>query len=233
MVLEDVSNWIVAAGALGTAAFGFVEALKAKGFIGLAGMSELRAALSKPGQGVLLALLKDVYGEEEFDSLLDATYRRGPSDTSDFLRNGLRLAMAEGSQDEQKNSAVARALGQRPELMKHAYDTLAQASIRELDDATVLAQRKVIGQVELVIDARVEAAVCHADAVLAGRKRWIAGVFALLSSLFVTLLSQDCSGQSFAKAFLIGIAAVPVAPIARDLVSLLQSARDVLRGRAA
>jgi hypothetical protein len=232
MVLEDVTNWVVAAGALGTAAFGFVEALKAKGFIGLAGMRELRAALETPAEGVLMRMLKDVYGVEAFDALLEATYRRGPSDTSEFLRNGLRLAMT-ASLDGEKQALVAKALGQSAEAMKHAYAALAQADVHELDAESALAQRKVIGQVELVIDARVEAAVCYADTVLAGRKRWIAGLFAFAASMGVTLLSQDDAPAALAKAFLIGIAAVPVAPIARDLVSLLQSARDALRGRTA
>lgn len=232
MVLEDVTNWVVAAGALGTAAFGFVEALKAKRFIGLAGMRELRAALEEPAQGVLMRMLKDVYGDEAFDALLAATYRRGPSDTSEFLRNGLRLGLTANVAGEQP-AELARALGQSGDALKRAYTLLARADVSELSEEQLLAQRKVIGQAELVIDARVEAAVCHADAVLAGRKRWIAGVFAFSASIGVTVLSQDPSPSALAKAFLIGIAAVPVAPITRDLVSLLQSARDALRGRTA
>lgn len=233
MVLDDVSSWIMAAAALGSAAFGFVEALKAKGWIGLAGMRELRNALNRPAQGVLMRMLKSVYGDEEFETLLETTYRRGPSDTSEFLRNGLRLAMSNPMDGEQQQLA-ARALGQDPAALKRAYELVAQVQLDDGPELDLLAQRKIIGQAELVIDARVEAAVCHADAVLAGRKRWVAGVFALAASLSVTLLGEEAvSDKALARALLIGLAAVPVAPVARDLVSLLQSARDALRGRTA
>src|SRR5574341_1405706 len=84
----DLVQMILAAGALGTAAFGIVDGLKATA-IGAAGFSTLATML-----GPLKTAMAKAYGDEYWE-LLKAQYRdrRGTGPLSRTLRQGVRIGL--------------------------------------------------------------------------------------------------------------------------------------------
>ena len=86
--------------------------------------------------------------------------------------------------------------------------------------------RNVLGRFELAVDTRVDAALTLAQSHYVGATRITASVFALLIALAVGIY---LGGDYIFQAILVGIAAVPLAPIAKDLAAALQSASKAIR----
>jgi hypothetical protein len=225
MKLESVTDWIGAAGALGTAAFGMVEALKWTP-IGLIGIGKVRKGLGRPA----IESLKSVYGSEGFDALLRGTYRKGPGELEQLLRDGLRLALkADNAQ------TLARAFGQDGNQLRDALARFAAqraqapAGAAPAPGVDALEDRTMVGRFELAVDARIQAALANAQDFYAGMMRLIAGLMALAASLLVAFLgATDTESPAWGQAFLVGVAAVPIAPITKDLISLLSAATSAV-----
>src|SRR5205809_163739 len=90
MGFDQMINWIGAAAGLGTAAFGFVEALKWTP-LGIAGIGHVNEALGAPGK----AALASVYGQRDVEHVLNGTFRKSAGDLAALLKNGLRVALTQ------------------------------------------------------------------------------------------------------------------------------------------
>lgn len=77
------------------------------------------------------------------------------------------------------------------------------------------------------MSARVDAAVSAAQRRFAAAMQALAIVFAVGGAVGAAAALD----MSLRQGLLVGVAAVPIAPIAKDLVSLLGHARTALRGR--
>jgi hypothetical protein len=212
---DHLGTAVVAAGALGTAAFGVVEGLKAFAPVGEAGFG---AALNILGG--LVEPLAVAYGPT-YKTILRAQYRGDQRELKRMLRQGVRVGL-----NRSNAAAVARHLASvDPEALTAAIVAAETATVEKQVTDT---QRSVIGRYELAADARIDAALTDAQAVYGSTARWLAMGVALVIALAMSLaLNVDLT-----IGLIVGIAAVPLAPIAKDLASGIQSAAKALKARA-
>jgi hypothetical protein len=215
---EHLGTVVLATGALGTAAFGIVEAMKWTR-LGRSGFSKIEKTLGS----AVMGSLRNAYGTD-YLALLAAQYRngRGKGDLPRSLRQGIRLGlrpdnaagMAEhvGVVDGEALVAVANALA--------GGNTLSAE------------QKAVLGRFELAIDARIDAALALAESIYLGSVRCAAmGVAVGLALIAAVCIAGGLAEAEWVTALIVGIAAVPLAPIAKDVSRALQSAATAIGAR--
>lgn len=212
--MDNIGTVILAAGVLGTAAFGIVEALKWLRYIGEIGFGKILDML-----GPVKLALEVAYGQE-YKDLLRAQYRGDPNVLARTIRQGVRVGLS-----VENAAQMARFLGvvEADSLRQAAH--LVQTG-EQFDDATL---RNVLGKFELAVDTRIDAVLTLAQDQYAAGMRVLASLVALAIALFVYITSPD--QVSLLQAILVGLIAVPIAPVAKDLVTALQSASQALRLR--
>lgn len=214
--LDQLGELILAAGGLGIAAFGIVEGLKWSR-LGVAGFARGMRLL-----GHLTDALAVAYGGD-WAELLKAQYRQGrvsgelPRTVRQGVRAGLRGDNAEAIGDQLGLPAPA-ALGE-------VADKLARGK-KLTDDETNL-----LGRFELAADARIDAAMGLADSRYVVAQRLAAAAVAFLIALTAVVFLEPGTPRSWGLAVLVGLSAVPLAPISKDVVSALQAAQQALRAR--
>jgi hypothetical protein len=210
--ITTLSSVIAAAGALGTASFGIVEGLKWTA-LGTAGFGSIGKYLGHD----LVGCLRTAYGPD-FERLLRAQYRQDSQSQSVIgksLRQGVRIGLTSAHAE-----AVARFLGTvAPGALKQAVETVEAA--RPLGDA----DRAAIGRFELAADARIASALSRAQDVYLGWVRGSASACAIVLGVVAALLS----GSDVSDGLIVGVVAVPLAPIANDVVAALQAATKAMR----
>ena len=211
--VTTLSGAIAAAGALGTASFGIVEGLKWTA-LGTAGFGSIGKYLGHD----LMGCLRVAYGPD-FEQLLRAQYRQD-SQTQSVIAKSLRQGVRIGLTSAQAEN-VARSLGTvNPAALRQAVEAVEAA--QPLGDA----DRGAIGRFELAADARIESALSRAQDVYLGWVRGSASVCAIVLGIVAALLM----GADVTEGLVIGIVAVPLAPIANDVVAALQAATKAMRG---
>ena len=90
-------------------------------------------------------------------------------------------------------------------------------------------QRAALGRFELAADARISSALSRAQDVYLGTVRCAASVLSIVLAEAAALMLGTNSGM-WMVGLLVGIVAVPLAPIANDVVGALQAATKALRG---
>ena len=210
--MENLGTVILATAALGTAAMGIVEALKWTA-LGEAGFGAILQLL-----GPLVSALQVAYGTA-YELLLRAQYRGDQKDLARLLRQGVRVGVT-----EQNAKDVATFLG--------SIDAAQlQEAVRKAESGEELsaALRNVIGRFELAVDARIDAALALAQSRYAGTARVTASLVALIIAVVAGLALP---GNRLLVAIVVGIAAVPIAPIAKDLVSALKAATSAIGSKS-
>lgn len=214
-MLADITTLLLAAGALGTVAFGIVEALKWWRF-GEYGYDALIAHL-----GSLRSTLEEVYSAPLLDEVLRTLYRGNPDDLTRALRQGVRAGLTTKSA-----ANVAQGI---PTLDKDILVAAADA-IQSGQELTT-EQRSVLGKYELMADAKIDGSLAVAQGHYAGKLRLTAAAFAIMLALFIGGVQFFADGQNvtlLGRALLIGVLAVPVAPITHDLVDVIQSVASAI-----
>lgn len=238
MDFDSLTTWVASTGAVGTAAFGIVETLKGTA-VGTVGAGRVKELLGEQYWKALEA----VYGKG-LDGLVTETFRKGADPLAQLLKTGLRLALSHEPSADVLGSSVPREKGE-PEL-KHAAATLRDGARKALADAegrksgdgaderleppieesrVESESRAVMGRFEALMSARVDAAVCAAQRRFAAWMQFLAMVLAVAGGVG----AAAALGESLLGGLLIGLAAVPVAPVTKDLVALLGHARTALR----
>ncbi len=215
MPSPDLSTLTLATGALGTAAFGIVEALKWTRPVGLAGFPTFWARL-----GALTLTLEAAHGPSARETIEDR-YRGSDDDLTRMLRQGARVGLTPSNAER-----VAAFLG--------TINGPALRAVLEKRDAAqpvTDAERAILARYELAADARIDAALLIAKVHFAGTARTFA-MFASLAMALGAFLAMDEPKPHWSWALIIGVAAVPFAPIAKDLASGLNSAARALKARA-
>ena len=207
--MENLGTIILATGALGTAAFGIVEALKWTR-LGEAGFRAILKVL-----GPIIELLRTAYGPD-FQNLLRAQYRGDQRDLTRVIRQGVRVGLTAANANQ-----AARFLGMID------GERLTEAA-RQVEEGRELSAelRNVLGRFELAVDTRIDAALMLAKSRYVGATRVTSSILAILIAVAVGVFLGE--GYMF-QAILVGIAAVPLAPVTKDLVSALQSASKAIR----
>jgi hypothetical protein len=235
---EQAAGAILAVGALGTAAFGIVEAFgKAVALrrwgLPYAGYSHVRVVMLQFADA-----LQFTYGEH-YEEILRQQYRDGRAggQAPDTVRQGVKLALP--LMDQTKAQAIVDRVwgvdGGGATLVKalqaekavDAGGESAGPSPAETAQAAILA-----GRFGLALDSRVQAAFALAEERYQALARMLAGVTAVALSLAFNAsyrglpwIKEDTTqGYPWIFAFIVGAAAVPLAPVAKDLSSALTDA---------
>jgi hypothetical protein len=210
-IANNLGTAIVAAGALGTAAFGIVEGLKYLAVVGEAGFSSINSLL-----GGLTSALRVAYGANA-EVVLRAQYRGDTRELKRLLRQGVRAGITPANA-----AALATSLGSiDPAALTAAVTNLA--SNRPISDG----ERATIGRYELAADARIDAALTAAQSAYAGTSR----ILAMVVALAIALGMATALNVSLLVGAMVGLAAVPLAPIAKDVASGINAAATALKGR--
>ncbi len=214
MPSPDLPTLTLATGALGTAAFGLVEALKWTRPVGLAGFPTFWARL-----GALTLTLETAHGPTTRETIEDR-YRGDTAELTRMLRQGVRVGLTPDNAER-----VAAFLGtiNGPALRAVLEKRGAAQPVTD-------AERAILARYELAADARIDAALTVAQVRYTGTARVIA-MFASLAMALIAFLAMDEPKPHWSWALIIGVAAVPIAPIAKDLASGLNSAARALKAR--
>lgn len=212
MLDDNLGVAVLAAGALGTAAFGIVEGLKSSKLIGEAGFSTIVQMLR-----TLWDALRVAYGSD-VGHLLRAQYRGDSRELARVMRQGVRLGLTPG------NAAMIAT-----ELGVVTPEGLADAA-RAVEAGLELTpqQRNVLGRFELAVDARIESALTLA---LDRYKRAVIIAASVVSVAIALVIGREL-GVPPRESLIVGIAAVPLAPVAKDVASALKAAATALSVRA-
>ncbi|HJS88359.1 MAG TPA: hypothetical protein VJ738_00150 [Steroidobacteraceae bacterium] len=210
--IDSLSSAIAAAGALGTASFGIVEGLKWTP-LGAAGFGQIGSYLG----AALSGSLRIAYGAD-YERLLRAQYRQDSQTQAAIaksLRQGVRIGLTSGNAEQ-----IATFLGTvDPAALKHAAACVENCDSLSDDD------RAAIGRFELAADARIESALSRARDVYLGYVR----VTSYILAMILAELTACVLGAGWLKGLLVGFVAVPLAPIANDVVGALQAATRAMR----
>ena len=216
-MFEQLASIILTASSLGVTAFGIVETLKWTR-VGQFGFDEMRKHL-----GQLITALETTHSTN-LEQVLRSLYRGEHSELAKTLRQGIRAGLT-----TQNAATLARTLNT---INEDALTAVATA----LTTGTELSaeQRNVLGRFELAADASIDAALMSAQNHYAGKTRLLAGVVAIAIGLVVGLVQSDSPLDLFTvgQALLVGVLAIPVAPIAKDLVTTLQALSATFRTKS-
>ena len=208
-MIDHLAATILAAGALGTAAFGIVEGLKRWSVIGDAGFRTIVHIL-----GPIIGALP--YGPDT-EALLRAQYRGDSQELARLLRQGVRLGL---SVDNAETLASYLGVVGHAELRDAAAAAVAGTELTS-------EQRNIIGRFEVAVDARIAAATTLAHAQYAGTMKIAASIVAIALALVIGWrLNVD-----LLHALVVGLAAVPLAPIAKDVAAGLRAAAQAMGRR--
>lgn len=220
--MGEITSLILAAGALGASASGIVEILK-KSFnkIGEAGFEELEISL-KPFD----ELLTSAFGAGH-NALLRAQYK---SDDSTLLPKTLSRGIRAGLREENAVSA-ASAIGNAVdgEVLKATAKSLVAGN--DLSDT----ERRALGIFEISVEARIEAGMAAATSNYVGTIRCYAMLVAIVLAIAAAIIISYENGRFDAlitlKAAIVGVVAVPLAPVYKDVASALTELTKYLRGK--
>jgi len=243
--MTDISQYIVEIGALGIAAYGVVEALgkalcigrfekgKWKRDVGLpyVGFREVRHLIRELG-----AALKLTYGDQ-YEEILRQQYRadRGKGQAPDTIMQGVRLGLPLLSEGEGTTliKKVWGLEGGEAEALIRALKSEKQASSGKppkLGDADRSALQKLAGRFTTALDMRVEATFSLAEEQYQATARLWAAIAAVAMSVGygATEGHLGALGPDALLDVFIGLVAVPLAPVAKDLASSLSDALNSL-----
>lgn len=242
---QHLTEVVLATGGLGAAAYGVVDGLKLIPWIDLAGFERLFSSQGstggrrwpirqRAGLDPLLPSLQAAYGADAVE-LLKAQYRSGRSrgDLPRTLRQGVRIGF--GVQSEEDIGRTARALGIDEQSASRAATALvlareqrppAAGETRTVPPDPLSGEhRSALARLETAIDARIDAALVLAEAQYVTQTKVIAMIVALsLAYVVGRLLGVDAT-----LSLIVGLAAVPIAPVAKDLSTALQQAVRALK----
>lgn len=224
-----LTEMVLAAGSLGTAAYGIVDGFKFSAKFAAAGFHQIRLALGTP----IYDALRYAYGSQ-FTDLMRAQYINGRSsgDLPRTLRQGVRLAL-----NSDNAEVLAAAIGHLDgKALKEA--AIAVETGTNVSDQ----QRSLIARFEVAVDTRVEAALALAEnkykGVMQLRASCVSIVLAVIGSFALNVeqssegLSHAFTFEDFVIALIVGVAAVPLAPIAKNVSTALQSVAKATKVRA-
>ena len=224
VTLTTVTEAIAAIAALGTAASGLVDATKAfNGGISNIGFKRIKTAL---------APFRDALAAAE-------------SDWTDTVRAAWINGMAKEDQKSAAKSLIRLGLSSanaaRMALAGHVDPVALTAVLQSIENGTALTPDQVIllGRFNGAIDAAMDGGFELADQEYRNASKVWAGAAAVLLSVgggslldgattFSTFLAY-LGGSHFWEAILVGLVAVPLAPVAKNLTSSLQAAVTAMK----
>lgn len=247
--LDNMLNWLGAAGALGLAAAGLVDTSKLlMGGISNIGFPHIKSTLSP-----FAPALRAAIGEKWADILYAQWVNGVPKDMQKSKAKALiRLGLsADNAKDLAKAARVdvdafARAVVKIQKGAGIAPEALLPASASETPVTPPPAEgvagaaeldrgdMDVIGRFDAAVEATIDAALERADQQYRNTAKFAAGAVAVLLAVSAGYALQppgaDYFGSAeFGLAFIIGAISVPLGPIAKDVATSLQLAAKALK----
>lgn len=223
--LQNILDFIAAAGGLGTAAFGLVDATKAfGGGVSNAGFGYIRNALERLiGKG---SMASKAFGKADIFATLKANWMNGvaKSNQKATAKSLIRLTL---NKDNAAN--LAKATGIDPNALENCIQNIYSGVSLTQQDINLL------GQFDAVVSAILDEAYERADQQYRNQSKLLAGIFAvLLAAVGGCILYSGSNPENpirdyfvssqFIVAVFVGIIATPLAPIAKDLSTSLNAA---------
>lgn len=214
----SIGDIVIAIGALGTAAYGIVDGFKFFRGWAAAGFRRIQDTL---GTAVYQSL-EIAYGTD-FEKILTSQYikDRTKGDIVQSLRQGTRVGLT-----PENAGTMARSLG-----IQINPDKLTVIAQKIATGGTLnSSERNILSRFELAVDARIDAALSLAETRYVATMQLRASIVAISLAFAATYFMETTSNvatvnsSDFLLAFVVGVMAVPIAPIAKDVASGLQSA---------
>jgi HAMP domain-containing protein len=216
--LQHLPQIIAAVGALGTAAFGLVDASKALGggvnHIGFGGIKSLAKSLTPGTQANALSQNKVV-------ATLQANWFNGTDLASQksIAKSLIKLNLSPANARD-----VATATGVDPD----ALDTIAKN--QAAGTALPSALSDVYARFDLILTALLDEVYQRSDNLYRNWTRAIAALVAVILAILAGLIVQPVYDlKSIGTSVLAGLLATPLAPIAKDLSSALATAVNTMQ----
>jgi hypothetical protein len=214
----DIGQTIAAVAALGTAAYGLVDASKAfRGGISNVGYGFLKSALAPFGPALKLV-------DVDTDAVAKANWLNGmdKAEQKTILKGLIRLGLT-GKTAPDLFNAVPNV--ESAKLVKIA-DKMNAGTV--LDDTEIT----LLGRFEAVVDARLDAAFERAEQKFRNVSRVAAALIAIiLAEIGAYLVMDKFEGPEMVQALLVGLVATPLAPVAKDLTSAISTAVTIFKAR--
>ena len=213
--IGTVLDFMAASGALGVAAFGIADGLKRWAWVGEAGYSEISTKL-----GRIFDTLEVAYGKDA-EKLMRALYRGNQDELARVMRQGVRIGLTATNATVVTQTLCVHV----PELEAIATKLREGAELTEVE-------RNILGRFELAVDARIDAALTLARDRYINTVRCVAAALAVVVGIVVALIVEPLGWKPAGRGLLVGLIAVPLAPVAKDVVRAVKAGAEALRARS-
>jgi len=215
-LIQSVGNIVIAVAALGTALMGFVDALKAfGGGPSNFGFSTIRRTL----RPFLPKNANGAFSEAELLEALKSNWINGvaKADQKAKAKALIHLGLTAGNAAD-----LAKAAGVDEKTLASVADKVAGRA--QGNTALTPAEINTLGQFDAILSVILDEAYERGDQQYRNGTKILAMIFAVIFGIAGSLLIKGSSGDAVGLGLLVGLAAVPLAPIAKDLTSSLQAA---------
>lgn len=217
--VTELTGMIAAVGALGTAAFGLVDALKALpgGGISRAGFKFIRRVVATLTPKVP-ALDGTGLSYESVETTLLSQWINGTAtaDQVNIAKSLIKLRLT-----PETASSLAKSTAVDPAILTQVADSLRTGA--DLNPA----QRDVYARFDLMLTTLLDQAYQRADQRYRNAAKALAVPVAVGLALIATHFLPNTLGKT--EAVLIGLVATPIAPIAKDLASAINTASQTIQ----
>jgi len=215
--MVDLGKTITAVGGLGTAAFGLVDATKPLTGVNHLGFSGIRRAVAHltPGNDATNSL-----PHSKIFATLEANWMNG---TDLGSQKAIAKSLIKLYLNAENAAAVARASGVDPEILTIVAKKVATGE-RQTE-----AESDVFGRFDLIVTALLDEAYQRADQTYRNGTRMLAMVFSVVLALVGAFTLNMTGARDLGTAFVVGLLATPLAPIAKDVSTALATAVNALQ----
>jgi hypothetical protein len=216
--LTHFTTAITAVGALGTAAYGLVDSTKAfGGGVSLCGLAYIRKSLTPLLPDTQAGAAGSMLSRNNIFETLKSNWINGmaSSDQQAIAKSLIKLRM-----DVASAPTFAQITGVDPTVLTTVIQNMATGT------ALTAPQTDTYGRFDLVLTTIIGQAYQRADQQYRNIAKILAIPFAVGLSLTAAFLlnNHQVAGAHFGAAFLLGLIATPLAPVAKDLSSAVQTA---------
>lgn len=217
--LSQFTSLITAVGALGTAAYGLVDCTKAfGGGVSLSGLAYIRKSLTPFLPDTTIGSPTSDLSRDNVFETLKSNWINGmaSSDQQAIAKSLIKLRI-----DVSSAPGFAQRTGVNP--------TVLQTVIDKMSTGTPLtpAETDTYGRFDLVLTAIIGQAYQRADQQYRNNAKLLAIPFSVALAFFAAYLLHD----PLRPALLVGLIATPLAPVAKDISSAVQTAAQALQAR--
>ena len=214
----DFGNILASVGALGTAAFGLVDATKVyRGGVSNIGFGFIKRAVAPYETALRLVDANDPYATI-LGNWLNGVAK---ADQKATVKSLIRLGLTGGT----VSSLAAGAPGIEAAALQAAALKVDAGQILADEDITVL------GRFDAVLDAQMDAAFERADQQYRNAAKVLAAIFAIVLALIGVWIinGKAVEFSDFMLALFVGVIATPLAPVVKDLSSAIGTAVSALK----